>query len=419
MKLALIVGGPRVAVEREEAVSMNETFQRESQGRTVHKIDLSCRQWKRESLDVLVPLLQSVRDSVQFLNLADVIAGLNTEVGLGVTQLLAKLFEESDLLEINLSDNAMGPRGLKLSEAFFTNSSLRRLYLSNCGLSAESMTMLETYFLNDNGRIANSLTDLVLDRNMVGAKGAEIVGKFLPCLKNLQYFSFNGCRPDAEGTQFLCTGLMNLTKDSTHSLCHIEMEDCTFGTGDENTDAVIPFCKSIEKCSQLQQLNVAEGMLEIDGLKLLVDALKKSKAKLTHLNLSGMGTLETEGSQILADFLHSQATTLVSLTLDCNELGGEGVSILMEPFSACLNRLQSLSLNSNEVDNIGSVALVYTSFPDLKHLSLDDNMDVPKAPLKSKYGSIAYFGEDEDEDDAEEEDEDMKLVIERMAATKV
>jgi Ran GTPase-activating protein (RanGAP) involved in mRNA processing and transport len=108
MKINLFAGGPRCAVQPEEADSMVERFRRQSEGNTVYKVDLSCRQWKRESLDKLVPLLQSISKSVQFLNLADVIAGLMTDEGLGVTELLAQLFEKSNLLEIELSDNAMG-----------------------------------------------------------------------------------------------------------------------------------------------------------------------------------------------------------------------------------------------------------------------------------------------------------------------
>lgn len=146
--------------------------------------------------------------------------------------------------------------------------------------------MLKNYFLNDSGRIANSLTELVLDRNMVGVNGAEIVGEFLPDLKKLEYFSFKGCRPNAEGTQFLCQGLMNLTKDSNHSLRRIDLEDCTFGEGEEDSDPIFPFCKAIAKCRQLQYLNIADGALEISGIKLLVSALNESMAKLSHLNLS-------------------------------------------------------------------------------------------------------------------------------------
>ena len=108
MKIVLYVGGERAAVEINEANAIDARFEREINDNIVYKVDLSCRQWKRESLDIVAPRLRSNSKSVRFLNLADVIAGLMTEEGLGVTQLLAETFESSDLLEIDLSDNAMG-----------------------------------------------------------------------------------------------------------------------------------------------------------------------------------------------------------------------------------------------------------------------------------------------------------------------
>lgn len=310
MKIVLYVGGKRAAVEPDEAAAIDARFKREAEENTVYKVDLSCRQWKRESLDIIAPNLNSQSKSVRFVNLADVIAGLMTDEGLGVTQLLAETFDSSDLFEIDLSDNAMGeflvrgfvvvhtsddltnqpcripgPRGLVRSESFFSNSSLQRLYLSNCGLSAESMNLLNDYFNRDNGRIFKSLRELILDKNMIGEKGARIVGEFLPRLENLECFSFNGCRPKPQGTKFLCDGLMELTEKTQCVLRRIEMEDCTFGSGEEATDPIIPFCSAIEKCSQLQHLNINEGSLEVDGLKRLVSALKRGRVRLTHLSL--------------------------------------------------------------------------------------------------------------------------------------
>jgi Ran GTPase-activating protein (RanGAP) involved in mRNA processing and transport len=108
MRINLFAGGKRSAVEPAEAASINERFQRESEDNTVYKIDLSCRQWKRESIDIVVAHLKEVSRSVRFVNLADVIAGLMTDEGLGVTELLAETFKIANLLEIDLSDNAMG-----------------------------------------------------------------------------------------------------------------------------------------------------------------------------------------------------------------------------------------------------------------------------------------------------------------------
>lgn len=147
------------------------------------------------------------------------------------------------------------------------------------------MGLLNDYFAKENGRIYMSLTELVLDKNMIGEEGARTVGEFLPRLENLEYFSFNGCRPNTEGTKFLCDGLMELTRKSKCFLRRIEMEDCTFGSGEDDADPIIPFCNAIAKCSQLQHLNINEGSLQVEGIKRLVSALKEAKARLTHLSL--------------------------------------------------------------------------------------------------------------------------------------
>lgn len=419
MKIVLYVGGKRVAVEPDEATAIDARFKREAEENTVYKVDLSCRQWKRESLDIIAPNLNSQSKSVRFINLADVIAGLMTDEGLGVTQLLAETFESSELFEIDLSDNAMGPRGLVRSEAFFANSSLQRLYLSNCGLSAESMNLLNDYFNRDNGRIFKSLRELILDKNMIGEEGARIVGQFLPRLENLDYFSFNGCRPKPQGTKFLCDGLMELTEKTQCVLRRIEMEDCTFGSGEEATDPIIPFCSAIEKCSQLQHLNINEGSLEVDGIKRLVSALKRGRVRLTHLSLGGTGEYQAEGAAVLTEYLHDVSSSLTYLNLDFNELGDDGVVVLVEAFSAARNVLEVLSLNGNEIESVGAKALVRTDFPNLKRLSLDDNMDIAKSHLKSKYGSIAVFGDDDNEEDEAEPDGDMDALLLQLAAAKL
>jgi Ran GTPase-activating protein 1 len=284
MKISLFVGGKRSSLDAKGAKDIVERFKRESNGKEVIKVDLSCRSLKNEAIDQIEPFLQTIAKSVRFVDLADIIAGLMTDEGLQVTERLAKIFEASNLLDIDLSDNAMGPRGLLRVESLFSNSHLQRLYLSNCGLSAESMEMLKISVLKDDGRIAKSLTDLVLDKNMIGVEGAKLVGELLAHCKNLEYFSYNGCRPISDGTTYLCEGIRGLVQDCTPVLRRIDMEDCTFGEGEEE-DAIVPFCEALKKCHQLSQLNMKDGELGVAGLELLVGALNTSKAKLTHLYL--------------------------------------------------------------------------------------------------------------------------------------
>jgi Ran GTPase-activating protein (RanGAP) involved in mRNA processing and transport len=112
MKVALRAGGERTVVELGEAKEMVERFQRLADNNIVEVVDLSCRQWKQESLEEIETLLKGVAGTVRYLVLDDVIAGLMTEEGLVVTQKLADAFVTSNLLDVNLSDNALGERGL-------------------------------------------------------------------------------------------------------------------------------------------------------------------------------------------------------------------------------------------------------------------------------------------------------------------
>ena len=85
----------------------------------------------------------------------------------------------------------------------------------------------------------------------------------------------------------------------------------------------------------------------------------------------GSGELGSDGARALADFLVSQATSIVSLHLNYCELGDEGVCILLEPFSASKQCLQELSLNCNEIGEEGGRALVRAMLPNLTKLHLE------------------------------------------------
>ena len=131
--------------------------------------------------------------------------------------------------------------------------------------------------------------------------------------------------------------------------------------------------------------------------------------------------MATEGAQILANLLQKQSTSLCCLNVDFNELGDDGVCIILEPFAAARNCLEELSLNGNEVEKRGAEALVRATLPKLKRLSLDDNMGIPKKYLRAKYGDKVFFGDDDDDDDADEDegDKDMNDLISHLAAVKV
>ena len=283
-KIKLQVGGDRsIVITDKEAQLILKRFEKEAEGKEVMTIQLNSRSWTLGAVEFMHPFLKQIAGSVRILNLEDCIAGRRTEEGLKVTELLAQAFESSDLIDINLSDNAMGPRGLLRVKPLFDNSHLQRLFLSNCGLSTESMEMLRDSIVADDCRIAQSLTHIVLDKNMIGVEGAKVVSSFLSKCKNLEYFSYVGCRPEAEGTKYICEGIHELSESGPLELYHLDLDDCTIGSTPE--DAVGPLSVALTHSPKLQYLSLRGGDLEVDGLEILVSALKKSRPKLSHLLL--------------------------------------------------------------------------------------------------------------------------------------
>ena len=277
-----------MVIQAEQAQEIIDRFRADiasTEGAKLHALDLSCRSWTREAIDVLEPFLKEYGSTLTIVNLDDCIAGRMTDEGLEVMERLARAFSQSPgLIEIGLNDNAMGPRGLIRIEPMLQNISLQRLYLSNCGLSAESMEMLKTSVLANDGRIAKALRELVLDKNMMGIEGAQQVGEFLKHCKNMEYFSYAGCRPQPEGTKSICEGILGSTQDNPKpSYRHLNLDDCTIGESED--DAVGPLSQALKKCSQLSFLSMRSGDLEADGMTMIVDALLESGAHLTDLYL--------------------------------------------------------------------------------------------------------------------------------------
>lgn len=121
----------------------------------------------------------------------------------------------------------------------------------------------------------------------------------------------------------------------------------------------------------------------------------------------------------MTDFLYTQATSIQYLNVESNELGDEGVCILMEAFTAARNCLEELNLNMNEIEVKGAETLVRAILPKLKVLRLEENEEMPKKYLRAKYGDIVKLGEDEDDDDEEEADDDMESLIFQFTSARV
>jgi len=280
-KITLKAGGKREKVSKEKAEATVQRWTSEAEGNQIVGIDISCLSWTLEAFNIIKPFLQEIASTVKYANLADIIASLMTEEGLAVIEGVVEVFQDSPIVDLDLSDNALGLRGMERINTLLTRAPLQRLYLANCGFSFESMVLLRQCVEANENAVGKSLKELVLDRNMMGTKGAKEVGEILSKC-NLEYLSYLGCRIQ-EGTLFLAQGIENMAKNTEKpALIRLDIDDGNFG---EDDPAYKPLADGLKRCSCLRHLDLTDAKLECEGLAHLVDALTAASVKLTHLGL--------------------------------------------------------------------------------------------------------------------------------------
>lgn len=370
-------------------------------------LDLSCRVWRRDCLDVLEPFLRSIVNRVHTIKIDDIIAGLVTEDGLASLAFFNTVFCEnaSSLTVLNLDDNALGIRGVELLRDLMALP--KTLTLENTGLSRESLVVLN---------VREDIEAICLGRNQIGPEGAEVVGERLPKWQNLSVLKYNGCRPLEQGTRAICRGLAENTI-SNSGLKEINLMDSEIKSGDDDEHPIHDFCAAIERSPQLTSLNVVDCSLQKEGLELLIRALSKSNTKLTCMKLSG-NELEIEGTETLSKYLlEHQTETLECLEVGTNEFENEGLEHLL-PFFQKAGKLRELNISENLLEPEAVETILRNKIPSLQKLVITETEMTRKQAkqLRALYSDVEVDddedlldGDDEDDDDEEDAADDEEV----------
>eukprot|EP01036_Dinobryon_divergens_P059933 gene59933-79931_t len=89
-------------------------------------------------------------NSLQVADISDIIAGRPEEEALRTLTSICNSLSGKDLIELNVSDNALGSKGVESCRGVLTCKKLERLFLCNNGLSAESAELISK-ILHDGG----------------------------------------------------------------------------------------------------------------------------------------------------------------------------------------------------------------------------------------------------------------------------
>ena len=252
---------------------------------------------------------------------------LKTEVPVAVEHLANGMLKSgATLTELDLSDNAFGPIGIKALAPFLKSEAcqyLEILKLNNNGNGIQGGTLLASCL-----PLMYNLRVFICGRNRLENDASILIGQSLTELENLEVLEMpqNGIRHEG------ITSLANAVRKNT-KLRVLNLNDNIFTElgGEAMSDA-------IDSCSNLEVINFGDCLLRRNGGILIMQALirqvKLNTKSLKEIILSGNEVGGENMKNLLFEFsrLRTHLNPDFILDLSCNNFGDEVVELLVDQF---------------------------------------------------------------------------------------
>nr|XP_039249558.1 ran GTPase-activating protein 1-like [Styela clava] len=307
---------------------------------------------------------------------ADMFTGrLRSEIPPSLTSLSSSIMKAgAHLVEIDLSDNAFGPIGIKSiaellkSEASYT---LQVLKFNNNGMGIGGKTLAETLIECHRRSSACgkplALKVFIAGRNRLENPGAIALAKAFKTIGTLEEIHMPQNGINHEGISALAEAVRN-----SPNLRHLNLNDNTF-----SNKGALSMAKAVGEINSLEIINFGDCLVRTEGAVAIGEALRISNPNL-HTLILAFGEIQLEGAISICNGV-AEKEHLELLDLNGNQFGDDGV-----------DEVQDLAKELGYLKALGS-------------LSDDEGVD-----------SEADDNEDEDEEDEEEgsespEEEDDSL----------
>lgn len=389
--------GSREAVDETRAVELVASVSCDAKP---SHLKLSDKSFSESAARVIAASLREKCKSVTVADLSDIIAGKSEEEALEVLRIICDSLAECALVELNLSDNALGRPGILACQSVLCGKSLQKLYVCNDGLSAEASETLHEILIKDG---MPPLKVFHFYNNMSGDGGAIAVGNIVRACPQLLDFRFSATRSRRPGCLAVAKALTTLTDLTT-----LDLGDCMFAD-----EAAEHLATALGQQKALTSLNLRDAGLGEEGLLGVLAALQTGPGpQLKLLDLSG-NDLEAESVPVLAKLLQGM-TALEDLGLDDNAIETEGINVLTKSLAVCTS-LRYVSACSCEITAAGAYVLAKTvvKLPAFRTLQLDGNAICSRG-VEEVQGILLRGGMllgDMDEND-EDGDDDLEDVLE-------
>jgi len=417
--------GERETVDAARAKEIVSHWQSTFPDEKFEKVALGNKAYTGEAAEIIGAYIASDQFSrLKVADLADVIAGRMEVEGLMVLKALCDAVgKHRELVEVDLSDNAMGLKGIAACTSALEDQrgTIQRLSMCNDGLSGESMNEVANILCQAK---PSPLTKIHFFNNMSGDPGCyafKVISllfllafcifflifieflcifhqKILSNCEVLENIRFSGTRAQRPGSLEVAKEFDALGKAGKLSqLKYLDLNDNTFG---EEGGSIL--ASALSNCPNLEYLGLRDCVLGDEATTAVCKALK---CPLSYLDLSG-NDLTAKGAKSVAKLLKSM-NTLQTFYCEENEMTSRGIAAVA---NALGQNISVIKLGSNECGSIGAKALVSAAsrLKSLKEINLDGNM----FPVNDVEELAVAFGdrllEMEDNDDEEDVDENLE-----------
>ncbi|KAF8401673.1 hypothetical protein HHK36_012619 [Tetracentron sinense] len=351
-----ISGGTRAFIEAEEAEEILRPLK--EPGNSYTKICFSNRSFGLGAAHVAEPILVSLKDQLTEVDLSDFIAGRPEAEALEVMNIFSMALEGCVLKYLNLSNNALGEKGVRAFEALLkSQSNLEGLYLMNDGISEEAARAVSELIPS-----TKKLRILQFHNNMTGDEGAIAISEVVKHSHALEDFRCSSTRVGSEGGVCLAEALGTCTY-----LKKLDLRDNMFGV-----DAGIALSKALSGHTGLTEVYLSYLNLEDEGATALANALKDYAPKLEVLEMAG-NDITAEAAPTLAACVAAMQF-LTKLNLAENELKDEGAILISKALEGH-GQLEEVDLSTNSIRRAGArfLAQAVVHKPGFKLLNIDGN----------------------------------------------
>ncbi|XP_072040661.1 ran GTPase-activating protein 1-like [Amphiura filiformis] len=246
------------------------------------------------------------------------------------------------LVELDLSDNAFGPDGVKAVRELLESSacySIQELRFNNNGLGIGGKLMAEALIVCHKKSSAEgkplALKVFIAGRNRLENPGATALAEAFKTIGTLEEVAMpqNGINHE---------GITALAQAFQHSpnLRIVNLNDNTF-----TAKGAISMAKGLKNLRKLEVINFGDCLVRTEGAEALADTLKDGIPQLQELNLS-FGEIGREAAVQIAEAMETKAF-LKSLELNGNCFGDEGCELIKGVMEAN-DRLDALGTLSDD-----------------------------------------------------------------------